>query len=226
LHKGKLIKRYKRFLADVELPSGEIVTAHCPNTGSMESCYEVGATVWLTHNDSPTRKLKWTWEFTEIKEGLIGVNTSRPNELVGEALASGTVPSIPKYNSVRREVKYGKNSRIDALLEQEGKKSIYVEVKNTTLRRGDGILFPDAVTERGRKHLEELMEVVKAGHRAVMLFLVNRPDGKYFAPADDIDPKYGEVLRVAHKAGVEIIAIRSKSTTHEMEIGELVPIKI
>lgn len=226
LHKGKLIKRYKRFLADVELKDGTVVTAHCPNTGSMESCFQEGATVWLSHTDDPKRKLAWTWEFTETVDGLIGINTARPNQVVAKAVERGEIAQLQGYSSVRREVKYGKNSRIDLLLEGDAQKPCYVEIKNTTLRRDDKILFPDAVTERGRKHLEELSEMVKTGNRAVMLFFVNRPDGKYFSPADDIDPKYGAALRKAREDGVEIIAIRANSTLDQMTTGATVPIKL
>ena len=225
LHKGKLLKRYKRFLADVQLEDGTIVTAHCPNTGSMESCFYEGAFVWLSRNDSPSRKLAWTWEFTETSAGLIGINTARPNQVIATSIAENKIKPLSGYQSVRREVKYGKNSRIDILLESDTQKLCYVEIKNTTLRRGDAILFPDAVTERGRKHLEELSDMVRAGHRAVMIFFVNRPDGEFFAPADEIDPKYGASLREAAKRGVEIFAIRAMSTLDHITTGEMIPLK-
>ena len=226
LHKGKLIQRYKRFLADVELGDGSIVTAHCPNTGSMESCYAKGDTVWLSPSDNPSRKLKWTWEYTETPDGLIGVNTARPNEVLALAASQGKIPGLTQYTSVRREVKYGANSRIDLLLEGPGQKPCYVEIKNTTLRRGPAIQFPDAVTERGRKHLHELIAEVKKGHRAVMLFFVNRPDGEFFAPADEIDPEYGTALREASKQGVELIALRALATPADMTVGATIPIKL
>lgn len=226
LHKGILLKRYKRFLADVKLDDGTIVTAHCPNTGSMESCYFEGATIWLSHSDDPKRKLAWTWELTETDGGFIGINTARPNQVVAEAISSGLIPQLSGYKTIRREVKYGKNSRIDILLESPGKPSCYVEIKNTTLRRDSLLLFPDAVTERGRKHLEELSEVKKSGNRAVMLFFVNRPDGNAFSTADAIDPEYGKALREALQNGVEVIAIRSLNTTTEMKLGEIVPLHL
>ncbi len=224
LHKGTLLKRYKRFLADVKLSDGTIVTAHCPNTGSMESCYQEGSIIWMTHSSDPNRKLAWTWELTEIEDGFIGINTARPNQVVFEGIKEGLIPQLAGYDSARREVKYGKNSRIDVLLESKDKPECYVEIKNTTLRRGQQILFPDAVTERGRKHLEELVAVKKAGKRAVMVFLVNRPDGTEFSPADSIDPDYGLALRAAVKAGVEVIALRCINTTTEMKIGNPVPL--
>lgn len=226
LHKATLIKRYKRFLADVKLVDGAIVTAHCPNTGSMESCFFEGCTVWLSPSSNPERKLKWTWEFSEIQEGLVGINTAIPNAVVAEAIKNGEIPEFSGYQSLRREVKYGKNSRIDILLESKGKPPCYIEIKNTTLRRNDGILFPDAVTERGRKHLEELSQLAMAGQRAVMLFFVNRPDGSYFAPADDIDPQYGLALRSAEAAGVEIIARRAQATPKGIGIGPAIPIRL
>ena len=226
LHKGKLLKRYKRFMADVTLANGDIVTAHCPNTGSMESCYEEGCDVWLSPANDPARKLQWTWEFTVTNDGLIGVNTARPNQVVAEAVAAGKIKTLAGYDTIRREVKYGKNSRIDLLLESPGKKTCYVEVKNTTLRRDDDILFPDAVTERGRKHLEELSDMVRAGHRAVMLFFVNRTDGKRFCPADAIDPAYAKALREAVKAGVEVIAVRADASTKELTTGQEIPVHL
>ena len=225
LRKATLIRRYKRFLADVELDDGTLVTAHCPNTGSMESCHAEGCVVWLSYSDNPARKLQWTWEFTQTAEGLIGVNTARPNQVVALAVEQGLIPSLTGYQTVRREVKYGKNSRIDLLLESPEREPCYVEIKNATLRRRDMILFPDAVTERGLKHLEELSEMVKLGRRAVMLFFVNRPDGRAFTVADDIDPKYGTGLRAAITAGVEVLAIRAVSTPHGITTGESVPLE-
>jgi len=226
LHKGRLLKRYKRFLADVELENGDVVTAHCPNTGSMESCYTEHGAVWLSRSDDPKRKLKWTWEFSEAESGLIGVNTSKPNAVVAEAIANGSIAALSCYKTLRQEVKYGTNSRIDILLEDPKRGACYVEVKNTTLRRKDSILFPDAVTERGRKHLAELVNEVKSGHRAVMLYFINRPDGSYFEPADSIDPKYGAALREAVKQGIEIIALRAKSSVSEISVGETIPVRL
>jgi sugar fermentation stimulation protein A len=226
LRKGKLIKRYKRFLADVELDDGTVVTAHCPNTGSMESCYAPGCWVWLSPANNPDRKLKWTWEFTASEDGLIGVNTARPNEVIGEALAAGKIKSLSGYASIRREVKYGHHSRIDILLESPDKKPCFVEIKNATLLRGHDILFPDAITERGRKHLEELSAMVIAGYRAVMIFFVNRPDGLCFRPADSIDPAYGQALRNAVKTGVELLAIRAIASPQELTIGDMIPVQI
>ena len=226
LHRGRLLKRYKRFLADVQLDDGTIVTAHCPNTGSMKTCYEENGHVWLSFSPDPKRKLSYTWEFSETEVGLIGVNTSKPNAVIAEGISSGLIAQLAGYKNLRQEVKYGKNSRIDILLEDPAKGSCYVEVKNTTLLEGHVILFPDAVTERGLKHLEELKQTVDSGHRAVMVYFINRPDGAFFTPADSIDPKYGKALRTAVNQGVEVIAIRAKSSITGITVGESVPVKL
>ncbi len=226
LHRGRLIKRYKRFLADVQLDDGTIVTAHCPNTGSMKTCYEENGHVWLSFSSDPKRKLSYTWEFSETAAGLIGVNTSKPNAVIAEGISRGLIAQLAGYKNLRQEVKYGKNSRIDILLEDPAKGSCYVEVKNTTLLDGQGVLFPDAVTDRGLKHLEELEQTVDSGHRAVMVYFINRPEGDFFSPADSIDPKYGKALRTAVKQGVEVIAIRAKSSIKGITVGESIPVKL
>ena len=185
---GTLVGRYKRFLADIVLDTGEAVTAHCANSGSMLSVDAPGAEVWLSPARNPERKLRYTWEMIRIDGGLVGINTGHPNGLAAEAVKAGTIPELAGYASLRREVRYGRNSRIDLLLEGNGRPPCYVEVKNVTLRRGGGAdapaEFPDAVTARGAKHLEELAAMVGAGHRAVMLFLVQREDCPRFAIAD------------------------------------------
>ena len=213
LQAGRLIRRYKRFLADVELADGSVVTAHCPNSGSMATCKEPGQAVYIQPADSPKRKLKYTWELYHSGASWVGVNTHRANAVVAEAIAAGDVPELAGYAGLRREVKYGKNSRIDVLLEDPERGACHVEVKNATLLAPDGrVRFPDAVTERGRKHLDELADVVADGGRAVMLFLVNRADGDGFGPADHIDPAYGERLRAVAAAGVEVLAYRTRIT--------------
>jgi sugar fermentation stimulation protein A len=210
---GTLVKRYQRFFADVRLADGTVVTAHCPNTGSMKSCWKEGDAVYLTHDPRPERKLAYTWELTATEGGFIGVNTARPNLVVEFALTSGWVPELSGFSAIKREVKYGtENSRIDLLLDVGGRPT-YVEVKNTTLLEGDRVLFPDSVTERGQKHLRELIGVVAQGHRGVIFFFVNRPEGKTFSPADAIDPEYGKILREAHAKGVELLAYRAITTT-------------
>ena len=225
LIEGKLIKRYKRFFADVELANGEVVTAHCPNTGSMKSCGEPGDTVFVLHAPSPTRKLAYTWELTKTPKGFVGVNTARPNHIVANAIENGKVAELSAYRDIKQEVKYGVNSRIDILLSCPDKGQCYVEVKNTTLLDGDLVLFPDSVSARGLKHLVELSQMVKDGHRAVMFYLVNRAEGSHFTPASQIDPAYSKGLSEALKVGVEILAYRANHTLTGISIGEALPLK-
>ncbi len=222
---ARLIKRYKRFLADIEFEDGQQETAHCPNTGSMKTCLEPGGKVFVSESKNPSRKLKWTLEFSEMQNGLVGLNTSLPNKIVSEALRDKKIPTFEKYESLRTEVKYGvQGSRIDVLLESPGK--CFIEIKNATLydSQRNCILFPDAVTTRGQKHLEELMAQVKLGHRAVLFFLVNRVEGKFLSVADDIDPEYGRLLRESHRCGVEILSYRVKSSPQSMALSIEVPI--
>jgi sugar fermentation stimulation protein A len=217
LHRGRLVRRYNRFLADVVLDGGERITAHVPNTGSMKSTNAPGSPVALSHHPDPDRKLKWTLELVRAGRCWVGVNTGRPNHIVEEAIRAGRIGPLRGYPAIRREVKYGENSRIDLLL--EGKRGLcYVEVKNVTYRQGRQGLFPDAVTARGAKHLLELREMVRQGHRGVMFFLVNRDDCTSFAPACEIDPYYCEVLREVVPGGVEPLAYRVKNTLRACEI--------
>ncbi len=222
LIKGSLIKRYKRFMADVELPSGEVVTAHCANSGSMLSVNQPGSDVWISPARNPDRKLKFTWELIRVGNAMVGINTSHPNAIVFEAIENGTIRELQGYNSMRREVKYGKNSRIDILLENEDGAKCYVEVKNVTLKREPGAdkpaEFPDGVTARGAKHLAELSDMVKDGHRAVMMYLVQRDDSEAFTLARDIDPEYGEAYDRAITAGVEILAYTCQITPDEIVV--------
>jgi len=234
LVRGTLIKRYKRFMADVTLDDGEIVVAHCANSGSMLSVSPPGAEVWLSPASNPERKLKYTWELVRIGDHLVGVNTNHPNAVVAEAIAAGQVPELEGYESLRREVKYGRNSRIDILLEDPGRPTCYVEVKNVTLRRdpgagrdADGLAeFPDAVTSRGAKHLEELAAMVAEGHRAVMVFLVQRPDCKRFRIAADIDPAYEEALGRARAAGVESVCLSCAVTPTGVFVSGALPMDL
>ncbi len=223
LVEGRLIKRYKRFLADVELPTGEIVVAHCANSGSMLGCQAPGSRVLLSPNRNPKAKLDWRWEMVDVDGFLVGINTSHPNAVVAEAITGGLVPELAGYASLRREVKYGVNSRIDILLEDPG--LCYVEVKNVTLRVGDEAQFPDAVTARGAKHLRELMDMVTEGHRAVMFYLVQRGDCAGFAPAEHIDPVYAAGLREAAEKGVELLCYTCDLTSERIEIAGTLPIR-
>lgn len=224
LLKGRLIKRYKRFFADVELDSGETVTAHCANSGSMLSVKPDGAPVWISPAQNPNRKLKFTWEIVEINKAKVGINTGLPNGLVAEAIERGAIPELAGYSTLRREVKYGQNSRIDILLEEDGKPSCYVEVKNVTMRRDlsktGPAEFPDAVTTRGAKHLVELSDMVKDGHRAVMFYLVQRGDCPSFRIAGDIDPEYEKGLVKARKAGVEVLCYKCQVTPAQIRVTE------
>lgn len=206
---GRLVKRYKRFLADVVLDeTGEEITAHCANPGSMLGLKEPGSRVWLSKSDNPKRKLKYSWEIMEADGALVGINTAHPNRLVEEAIEEGRISGLAGYESLRREAKYGKNSRIDILLEGPAGEQTFVEVKNVHLMRDPGLAeFPDSVTARGAKHLVELADMVREGHRAAMVFLVQRPDCDRFSLASDIDPNYAKAFAEAKKAGVEAYAI-------------------
>ncbi len=220
---GRLLQRYKRFLADVALEGGETVTATCPNTGSMMGLVAPGSRVWLSTSDSPTRKYRHTWELVEADLGegpaLVGINTGHPNKLVAEAIAGGAVDALGGYPSLRREVKYGKNSRIDLLLECATKGLCYVEIKNVHMMRTAGHAeFPDSVTARGVKHLGELSEMVRSGHRAVMVYLVQRPDARRLSLAADVDPGYVGAFQAAAAAGVEAIALRCRVSPEEIAV--------
>jgi sugar fermentation stimulation protein A len=221
---GRLIKRYKRFLADVLMDTGEAITAHVANSGSMMGLCAPGARVWLSLSDDPKRKLAWSWELVETEGGaLVGINTGRPNAIVAEAIRAGAISALAEYDTLRREVKYGRNSRIDILLEAPERAPCYVEVKNCTLARQIGLAeFPDAVTERGAKHLRELSDMVAAGHRAVMVFLVQRNDCDRFKIAADIDPAYAAAYDLAVASGVEVLVLRCALTTEAVDMSHLI----
>jgi sugar fermentation stimulation protein A len=224
-----LVRRYKRFLADVVLPSGEEVTVHVANPGSMLGLAPPGARVWLSKSENPKRKLAYSWELVEIELGagveIVGVNTAHPNLLVAEALAAGLLPELAGYRSVRREVPYGKNSRVDFLLAHPGRPPCYLEVKNVHMMRRTGLAeFPDAVTARGAKHLDELAAVVAAGGRAVTLFLIQIGSAQRLALARDIDPGYGLAFDRARAAGVEALAYRCTLDCAAISIAGPVPI--
>ena len=232
LVRGRLVKRYKRFLADVVLDDGRTITCTCPNTGSMRGLTEPGSIVWLSQSDSPTRKYRYTWEMiaSDMGEGegktMVGINTGHPNKIVAEAIEAGRIAALKGYASLKREQKYGANSRIDILLEDENKGRAYVEIKNVHLMRQAGLAeFPDSVTERGAKHLHELARMVRHGHRAVMLYLVQRADARRFAIAADIDPDYAAAFAAATQAGVEVLAYRCRLSTHEIVLDAKIPVK-
>ena len=220
---GKLVRRYKRFLADVELTDGSLVTAHCANSGSMLGLTAPGAEVWLSPARNPTRKLKYTWELIRSGRSLVGINTSHPTALVAEAIKRGMIPELAGYASLRREVKYGRNSRIDILLEDDAKPHCYVEIKNVHLCRQPKLAeFPDSVTVRGTKHLHELADMVKAGQRAVMLYLVQRGDCQRLAIAADIDPDYDAALGRAMAVGVEALTYCCKLSRQRIVVDKAI----
>lgn len=244
LLEARLARRYKRFFADVELKDGTVVVSHCPNPGSMKNCRPDGARVWVSRNDDPRRKLRYTWELVEVERTLVCVNTARPNTVVAEALAAGHIPELAGYDSVRPEVAFGERSRVDFLLERDGdggnngegegesegegeRERCWVEVKSVTLGLGHGIsAFPDSVTARGTRHLRELMAMAAGGDRAVLLFCAGRADTRLVRPADDIDPVYGQTLREAAAAGVEILAYRCDISPTSITLANRVPVDL
>ena len=225
---GTLIKRYKRFMADVQLADGSIVTAHCPNSGSMATCAEPGCPVLISEATNPDRKLKYTWEMICMNGTWVGVNTSNPNAAVAQWIAEHKIPELDGYTSLKREVKYGigGRSRIDILLQDPSRPDCYVEIKNATMRVDDYAAFPDAETTRGQKHLLELQHVVEQGMRGVIFFFVGRSDVQHFRPADEIDPVYGKLLRSAMHAGVDALAYRVHFTPTEITIQQRIDITL
>ncbi len=229
LVRGRLVQRYKRFLADVVLDEGGPTTVACPNTGSLLGLSAPGSVIWLSRSDAATRKYPLTWEMIEDDLGagptLVGVNPMHPNRLVAEALAAGSITPLAGYATTRREAKYGLASRIDFLLEDERKGRCYVEVKNVHLMRNAGHAeFPDCVTTRGAKHLAELSAMVAEGHRAVMVYLIQRADAETFSITGDFDPAYRAAFQKATAAGVEAIAIRCCLSPEEITVDRAVPI--
>ena len=225
LLEGRLIRRYKRFLADIQLPEG-VVTAACPNTGSLMGCCEPGSRVWLSRHDRATRKYRHTWEIVEVGKVMVGINTGLPNNLVAEAIGNGTIGELAGYDSLRREVRYGEeSSRVDFVLEAPEREACFVEVKNVTAAASRGIaLFPDCVSERGSRHLRELIRMKAQGLRPVQLYCVQRGDVKEVRPADGIDHEYGRTLRDAISAGVEVLAYRAKVTPDEIRLVERIAV--
>jgi sugar fermentation stimulation protein A len=223
---GTLIRRYKRFLADVRLDNGDEVTVHVANSGAMLGTCTPGLEVWLTPSDKPGRKLPWNWEMVVVDGELVGVNTAHPNLIAAEAITAGAIPELTGYTGLRREVRYGRNSRIDLLLEAADRPTCYVEVKNVHLRRGDWAEFPDAVTVRGTKHLAELRDMVAGGARSVMLYLVQRGDCVGFRPAADIDPTYAAALADAMRDGVEAICYTCRLSLGGITIGQSLPMAL
>ena len=229
LQEARLLRRYKRFLADVEFPDGQRLTVHCPNTGAMLGCAEPGMRVWLSRAANPDRKYAWTWEQVEALPGVnVGIHTGRSNALVREAIEAGLIRELTGYPGLRGEVMAGEGFRVDFLLDGDpDRPDCYLEVKNVTAAVQDGIaLFPDAVSERASRHLRELMDRVKAGQRAMLCFCVQRDDVREVRPADAIDPTYGRTLRQALATGVEVIAYVARVNPEEAQLYRRVPVII
>ena len=211
LIQGHIIQRYKRFLADVELPDGSVITAHTTNTGSMKTCWEPGDAVLLSHHENPARKLKYTWLACKREGAWVGVETGMPNRVVADAARNDALPGLPGLVDVLTEQKYGsENSRIDVLAEDAQGRRVYIEVKNTTMKIGIRACFPDSATERGAKHLRELRGMVEQGHRAALVFFIHREDVDAFDVAREIDPAYALELDRAAAAGVEVLPLAVK----------------
>ncbi|MCB1691193.1 MAG: DNA/RNA nuclease SfsA [Pseudomonadales bacterium] len=233
LERGTLVARYKRFLADVRLPDGSVVTIHCPNTGSMKHCAEPGDEVWFSTSDNPKRKYRHTWELSRTPRGhYIGINTGRANGIIEHAISSGAIASLAGYRHLRREQRYGEeNSRIDILLEGHDRlPDCYVEVKSVTLleapvSRGVGY-FPDAVSSRASRHLRELSAVATSGQRAVLCFCVQHSGVREVRPADHIDPEYAEALRSAARAGVEVMAWKARLSPSSIRVSSELPVNL
>ena len=226
MEKAKLIKRYKRFLADVVLDGGREITAHVANPGAMTGLAEPGSEVWLKLSPNKARKLPWSWELVRVGGGLVGVNTLQANAIVGAALEAGRIPELGGYQEIRREVPYGEGSRVDFLLSARGRPDCYLEVKSVTLREGDAACFPDSKTARGAKHLDELARRVAAGDRAVTLFLAQRADCARFRVADWIDPAYGQAWLRAKAEGVETLCYACKVEVDGLDIAEKLPVEL
>jgi sugar fermentation stimulation protein A len=222
-----LLRRYKRFLADVRLESGEEVTAHCPNPGAMLGLDAPGSRIWVEPNDNPRRKLDYAWRLSRMPDGgWVGIDTSLPNRLVAEALREGAIPELSDYSEIRPEQRYGEKSRVDFLLRQKGLPDLYLEVKNAHLCRQPGLAeFPDCVTARGARHLQDLAQMVAQGHRAVLLFVVQRDDCQRFAVAADLDPAYGRAYDAARAAGVEVLCYDTRIAPERLVLGAPLPLE-
>jgi sugar fermentation stimulation protein A len=223
---ARLVRRYKRFLADVVLEDGEEAVVHCPNPGRMIGLDEPGSRVWLSRSPGKKRVLPLTLELVETGGGLVGVNTMHPNRLALEAIRAGLVPELSGYSEVRREVAYGERCRIDLLLREPGRADCYVEVKNVHLKRTDGAEFPDCVTARGVRHLRALSQQVAAGDRAVVMYVVQRADCDGFSIASDIDPTYAAAFTQALAGGVETICRACRVTLDEIRLAAPLPVMI
>lgn len=226
LYEGRLVRRYKRFLADIDLGDG-VCVCHCPNPGSMSTCAAEGGRVWVSKSDNPARKLAYTWELAQVDGEMVCVNTHRANPLIAEAIDQGQIPGLAEFPTVRREVRFGEKSRLDFCLERPGL-TLFAEIKNVTLALGDGVAgFPDAVTARGTRHLHELSRIAALpGHRAAMVFCISRTGISKLRPADHIDPAYGRALRAARDAGVGLIAHKTEISTEAIRVTDPIAIEL
>lgn len=224
LVEGVLIKRYKRFLADIFLKDGSTITAHCPNSGSMKTCSEKGSRVWVSASSNPSRKLMYTWELIEIEESLVGVNAIIPNRLVQMFLCNSEIKEVAGYSEIIPEITINKGTRLDFCIQSENRTPCFLEVKNCTYVENRLACFPDAITERGKKHVEELARLVSEGKRGVVLFIIQRMDADVFAPAGHIDPRYAEALRNAVLSGVEVIAYDTLIDLSGIRLGKSIPV--
>ena len=220
---GILIKRYKRFLADVELDTGEKLTVHCPNSGSMKGCAIPGSKIWLSKSDNPKRKYKYTWELIQTPDTMIGINTLLPNKLVKQAIENKEIEELSGYDHIKAEIKTSAHTRLDLLLEKDTGEKCFIEIKNCTLVENKTAMFPDAVTLRGQKHLDELEHLVSLGSRGIIFFLIQRMDAEKFKPADMIDPFYAAKLKKAVKNGVELITRDTVINSRVIKIGNFIP---
>lgn len=223
LLRGTLLRRYKRFMADVELDEGTVITTHCPNSGRMLSCSEPGRTVHMSISGRPGRKFPYTWEMIEMPESLVVVNTMRANQIARSAIEQDLIPELSGYSSIRQEVRIGDHSRIDLLLTGQGRAPCLIEVKSSTLVEQGTAMFPDAVTERGLKHVRELELMCRKGYRSVMLFIIQRMDACSFIPAAHIDPAYATGLQTAHKEGIEVLAYDTVIDLSGIALGRNIP---
>lgn len=227
LQPATLLRRYKRFLADVTLDDGSVTTAHCANPGAMLGVDTPGSRIWLQPSTNPKRKLAWSWMLIELEHGLAGIDTGLPNRLTEEALAEVHIPELAAYGERRQEVKYGAASRVDFLLRQDGLPDCYLEVKNVHLRRTDRLAeFPDCVTKRGAKHMDELSQMVAQGHRAIVLFVIQRNDCDAMALACDLDPAYAAAAARAQAAGVEFLAYRTQLSPEGITLAARCPLNL
>lgn len=227
MQRGTLVARYKRFFADIRLETGEEIVAHCANPGAMLGLKDPGLPVWVSPSANPARKLAWNLELVELTTGLVGINTVHPNRIVAEAIADGAIPELAAYETCRPEVKYGERSRVDFLLTCGDLPDLYLEVKNVHFSREPGLAeFPDSPTERGARHLAELSAMVATGHRAVMLYLVQRSDCRRFGFAGDLDPRYAAAFALAKAAGVEALCYDCALSTETITLRQALPIAL